>query len=234
MTSTTTTGTVKDGRWEYPATQLSDGHIIRNSKRDGSGHDVEVTPKVAETFTSSTPAASNGHSVLSPLDRAMLAQIGNTGDRSSKAPSFDFFDDGIVEGSGIWFAHASEQTANPPAARRAFKSLANKGYLEISEPQEYSGSEKDRWIVLTAKGAEAAIELAGQSTELPEFKAGHATGGGNQTKRPGKSTWKLGSPCPQGHKLSAQTLYTMPSGRNQCRECRGTMPSRELKGSKTK
>lgn len=48
-------GTVKVGRWEYPAEQhgAGDGKMVRNSKRDGSGEWVPVTDKEAATFTKS-------------------------------------------------------------------------------------------------------------------------------------------------------------------------------------
>lgn len=48
-------GTVKVGRWEYPAEQhgAGDGKMVRNSKRDGSGEWVPVTDKEALSFTKS-------------------------------------------------------------------------------------------------------------------------------------------------------------------------------------
>lgn len=40
--SMVTTGTVKVGRWTYPARQSLDGTIVRNTKRDGSGEWVGI------------------------------------------------------------------------------------------------------------------------------------------------------------------------------------------------
>jgi hypothetical protein len=48
-----TNGTVKVGRWEYPASRNADGEVSRNTKRDGSGATIAVTAgsKDAATFT---------------------------------------------------------------------------------------------------------------------------------------------------------------------------------------
>lgn len=215
------TGTVKVGRWTYPVIERPDGVVVRNEKTDGSlgynrdGFDVEAVVWDA-------PAATEAPK-LSPAARELAAAIVNR--------HFDFFDDGYdVEGSGIWFNHMSEQTPNPAAARKAARELEKRGLVHISEPQD--PDTKDRWLSLTAEGAAFVGSLKGQSYNLAvlgQAKAGHASGGGNQTKKPGKSTWKVGDKCPQGHKLTNENLYVMPSGRSQCRDCRKGMPSRSAK-----
>lgn len=53
--SSTVEGTVKIGRWTYPARKLASGQVVRNTQRDGSGEWVPVSSSGrnsvgAETF----------------------------------------------------------------------------------------------------------------------------------------------------------------------------------------
>jgi hypothetical protein len=43
-------GTVKVGRWDYPAIREVDGNVVRNLLRDGTGEFVPADAKVASTF----------------------------------------------------------------------------------------------------------------------------------------------------------------------------------------
>lgn len=78
-------------------------------------------------------------------------------------------------------------------------------------------------------GQKPNLTLVDGFTEDPALAAPNGTthGGkvGAQTKKPGKSDWKVGSLCPQGlHKITDEDgdneVYVMPSGRRQCRKCR--------------
>ncbi|HXJ65145.1 MAG TPA: hypothetical protein VNN79_15430 [Actinomycetota bacterium] len=243
MTTTVTTktgrfeavriGTAKVGRWTYPAIEQTDGSVVRNEKTDGSLGWVAVDPskvawttaEIAELVASQPDPKPVETPKLSPAAQYIAQQIADSCTRGKVG--FDFFDDGLRDGSGIWLEHAAQQTPNPGAAKRAFRELAKHGLIGIGEPDSDSYG-NDRWIWLTQKGADVIATFVGESLgSLPEAKA--HTGGGNQTKRPGKSTWELGTPCPQGHTLTADTLYVMPSGRKQCRDCRNSMPSRVSK-----
>lgn len=248
------TGTVKVGRWEYPAKVDQDGTTVRNTKRDRSGEwvginadkfvpateadrvaiaaDVATEPVAVETNDDAeawTDETAETIEKLNDAERTVGAMIGAT---CTGGRYFDFFDDGLREGSGIWFEHAAEQTPNKVAARKAFRGLAKAGVLEIGDVDSSTGATPDRWMSLTEAGVAVVSRLLAGSAPidpsvLGEAKSGHRAGGGNQTKKPGKSTWELGTPCPQGiHTLTAETLYVMPSGRKQCRGCRAGMPSR--------
>lgn len=211
------TGTVRIGRWTYPL-RTQDGVTERNAKRDGSGEWVDVDlADVAEW--NMDPEPTEVAEITDPAARSLMNRIANRG--------FDFFDDGLVEDSGIWFEHACQQTPNAKAARAAFRKLDREGLINLN-PDVFEGDD-DRWMTLTAKGAAYAATQVGvrDTYAWPAETAGHRAGDGNQSKRPGKSSWKLGEKCPQGHTLTAQNLYVMPSGRKQCRECRSTMPSRQ-------
>lgn len=218
---------VKVGRWTYPGRELVDGTTIRNTKRDGSGEWVNVdgTP-----YAETEAPADEKLGALRPEQLAMLTALVRSADGTGR--HFDFFDEGLAENSGIWFEHCAQQTANPIVARKALRGLEKAGYVEIGELDTDMGVgiPADRWMAITQAAVDAAPALPAEvnlSEALGEAKSGHSLGGGNQTKKPGKSTWKIGDPCPQGHKLTTDTLYVMPSGRKQCKACRAEMPSRK-------
>lgn len=132
-------GTVKVGRWTYPAIRKEDGTVVRNSKRDGSGDWDETNP-------------------------ALFMFVGEGDPIAEKA------------------AQAVEVPEIP-------------GFVDAPAP-------------------------------APERKSsGHGGRVGAQVRKPGKSSWKIGDTCPQGHELTEETLYEMPSGRKQCRVCRGSYRS---------
>lgn len=233
-----TTGTVKIGRWAYPAIKYGTGRVLRNTKRDGSGElentnsaafvADEVQPVVEledEMEFGEDPAddVNDALVALDPTGRAIMALVGQR--------YFDFFDDGIVDGSGIWFSHLGWQAAERlgrATVTAALRKLVTAGLWDLGESDEGGGNGPDRWFALTALGA--AVANAVSTDVVPpaaEIKATSKHGGkvGAQTAKPGKSTWVIGTPCPKGHTLSDATLYVMPSGRPQCRECRSGFAS---------
>lgn len=137
-------GTVKVGRWAYPARQDSDGNVERNEKRDGSGDWSETNPVLFTPIGEGDPAAEE-------------------------------------------VARFYRDTETPDVAAATSVPVIE-GFVE--EPQ-------------------------------PEPKSSHGGKVGAQTRRPGKSTWEVGTECPQGHTLDSEDdIYVMPSGRKQCRKCR--------------
>lgn len=226
MTTTVTTGTVKIGRWTYPAVRSEiSGVVTRNTKRDGTGESVEVTGNV--TFTPDADYAAS----LSETGAAVLSVIGYgaTHDRWL----VDFFDDGIVAGSGNWLSHATGQISevlgrSRATVARAIYGLETDGMVNIST--EVDPVAHDRWFTLTTLGAQVALSLA--DTPIPVVERAERTGSGHgskpgaQIRRPGKSTWRVGDPCPQRiHTLTDELIYVMPSGRMQCKGCRRGYPS---------
>lgn len=138
-------GTVKIGRWTYPARKDDDGTVTRAEKRDGSGEWAETNPALFVPDEEPADTTSAG-------DHEQLAA---SRIQSGDVPAID-------------------------------------GFVEA---------------------------------EVPEAVTGHGGKVGAQTASPGKSTWQVGTPCPKGHTLSEETLYIMPSGRKQCKVCRGSYKS---------
>lgn len=98
---------------------------------------------------------------LTKKQTALMTQIGSNG--------FSFFDDGIVEDSGIW-SDALTGEAGPEVsdtakgAGRVAVSLVKKGLLKSEE------AEDGTWFELTAEGAAVANELAGNTEQAPVEK----------------------------------------------------------------
>jgi len=87
---------------------------------------------------------------------------------------FSFFDDGIVEGGGIWSDALTGEIAGstkydvsdtPKGAARVMVSLEKRGLLAISGDE--SEGDDGVWVELTAEGAKVANELA----ETAKFEA---------------------------------------------------------------
>lgn len=158
-TTTTETGTVKIGRWSYPATRAN-GTVEYSTK----GGDKTATDKQAEAFVPDAPTAEKVEAELNPAAFAILAAVANN--------EFDYFDGGLTEGSGIWFDHmASQLPGDATAVKAAMRRLVKAELFELGDvdkDMEYP----DRWFCLTAKGAEAAIQLKGREIPMPEMKSG--------------------------------------------------------------
>ncbi|AZS08036.1 hypothetical protein SEA_GREENHEARTS_57 [Arthrobacter phage GreenHearts] len=70
------------------------------------------------------------------------------------AGSYSFFDEGIVEGAGIWYDALRDETpVSANLAARAITKLVQTGHLTKTRDDE------DYWVALTAKGATAALAL---------------------------------------------------------------------------
>ncbi|WAB09103.1 hypothetical protein SEA_CHRIDISON_50 [Arthrobacter phage Chridison] len=93
---------------------------------------------------------------LSNTEKAALNMIIAIG-----AQKYSFFDEGIVEGGGIWYSALVEETPlSPRLAARAVSKLVKDGRLIKSEKDE----DGEQWVELTKLGAEVAKGLA---TEEP-------------------------------------------------------------------
>ncbi|ALY09460.1 hypothetical protein FDH59_gp57 [Arthrobacter phage Joann] len=70
------------------------------------------------------------------------------------AGSYSFFDEGIVEGAGIWYDALRDETpVSANLAARAITKLVQTGHFTKTRDDE------DYWVALTAKGATAALAL---------------------------------------------------------------------------
>lgn len=217
MKNVTTTGTVKVGRWTYPAEQDAQG-TIRNTKRDGTGEWVKVD---ADAFVpDAAPAKPAAKTVEASLDyKLALAVAKNTYETYIWGTADDIRPEGVSEKRTL----------------EILRKLRDANLLVEEKSSSSDGFVTGQPIFQATPCAdEASLEeyLAIVGTTLPldlEVKV-RAVGGhpvtNNTHKKPGRSTWTVGSNCPQGHKLAtSDDIYTMPSGRKQCQKCRKGYPS---------
>jgi hypothetical protein len=228
MKNVTTTGTVKVGRWTYPAEQDAQG-TIRNTKRDGTGEWVKAdaadfvadeggTPKPGtkaakprSTKTVATPAdkavATDDWHLLRELYQVIFANFAVTADELRVRD--------ITEKRGLELARYLEGTG------LVARSLAGESGKEPiwQSWNTYDSHTEDE--VLADFDAKVPFDVI-----VKERKVGGHPVTNNTHKKPGRSTWAVGSTCPQGHKLAtAADIYVMPSGRKQCQSCRKGYPS---------
>jgi hypothetical protein len=242
MNTKTTTGTIKIGRWEYPATQASDGAVLRNTKRDGSGEMVAVESDKAAAFVA---------------DRPVIRVVATSGDRT--APK--------TTSAKVKTTETTETTENPDRddMRRVLIQIFEDFAVTSDQAPEEMGSvrwthlartlESYQLVIATplreySRSKIGRIEVVFQSNKnhdshtleenLADFDrivpadakvrhvktGGHGGKPGAQVNKPGKSTWLVGDKCPRGtHTLTQETIYRMPSGRKLCRSCRAEYPS---------
>lgn len=218
-----TQGTVKVGRWTYPAIQGVDGAVMRNTKRDGSGSFTK--PADAAKFVPDAAPVSEERDAYTPepadasedfrLARRILAN---------------------VWGTGIW-GTADEVRPADVTEKRAIeilRELGRLGFMSSEAATKDTGFKSGTMIyssypnwdeaslpeLLAKFDAEAPHDL---TVKVRVIRTGPVTN--NTHKKPGRSSWTVGSSCPQGHTLEAGDVYRMPSGRRQCRVCRGEYPS---------
>jgi hypothetical protein len=225
--TTTVTGTVKVGRWTYGAKKVGD--TITYEKRDKDATVVEANEKVAATFVADEqPEAITG--VVAPTEQS-------NDFRDARLVYENIFDSFAVTGDELPVEGLTEKRATELAT-----------YLTTVTVKDHAGQEIPL-VVRDAKGGDNGKTVIWQSWEtydsidtaealrrfdeaiptnlvVKERKIRTNTAVTNNThKKPGKSTWKAGTPCPQGHILNGSNLYVMPSGRKQCKDCRAGYPS---------
>lgn len=214
-TSTPISGTVKVGRWEYPAraTHTATGfeNVERNTKRDGSG-DWEP---VAATFE---PAADTVYH------------------DAPAEPTQDYWDlrkaYGAIFGSFALTMPSEVAEVLGSDNARAFAIADHLDRVGLTVQDTVSGGSRviqsqQTYDYITAAEAMADFdEKVPVTVKVAKVAKAHGSKPGAQTKKPGKSQWRIGDLCPQGtHILDEHALYTMPSGRKQCRGCRKGYPS---------
>lgn len=93
--------------------------------------------------------------VLSNTKRAainLMIQVGNR--------EFSFFDQGLVEGEGMWYSDMkAEMPVSEALAARAIASVIKDGFFVKSQPDE----DGERWMGLTETGIKAALALKGET-----------------------------------------------------------------------
>ncbi|AZS07099.1 hypothetical protein SEA_CHOLULA_55 [Arthrobacter phage Cholula] len=91
---------------------------------------------------------------LSNTEKAVINTLIDLGNEK-----FSFFDDGITEGSGIWYsAMRDEMSYSKTLSARAITKLVKDGRF-IKHERDEDGEE---WLSLTAKGVEAVLALKGE------------------------------------------------------------------------
>lgn len=208
MSTHTITGTAKVGRWEYPATlEVQTGTTMRNTKRDGSGEWVREDRSRFVAHADSPEALEDVY--LRPMYRIFSYVFESF---ASEARDIHSQTSGLPKG---WTAKQTTEALRE-LARHGLVTRTESGSPTIPVWQasvtydNISPEEARVWFdVAMAAGPspEAAAQL--EASEKP-VKA---------PKRRGVS-WEPGTECPQGHVLAEDDVYTMPSGRRQCRKCR--------------
>lgn len=212
---------IKIGRWTYPLGVI-DGRLVRNAKRDGSGEWVEVT---VDQMDGDQQKALITKAPKESEDYALLREI-----------YLFIFDDHSVDYDGI----SEKFNLRPGRAKAAVSRLVNHGLVNVDHIERPDG--KGKQYVIQANDTydnwsrEEAVDGFNNSTMPKTVKipnpSTHGGVKGAQTRKPGKSTWKVGSPCPQGHKLKKGDIYTMPNGRHICRVCRSEYKSVQARKAK--
>ncbi len=207
-----TNGTVKIGRWTYPAVMDAQGGVTRNTRRDGTG---EWTPAPASAFVADeATAVSDDYANLEAVFTAMYESY-------IWASADDLRANGITEKRALEYARHLRDIGLAHEDRAGTDSLGGAGRgaqaIFATEPNADEASLEEALAAFRAtvpfdvEVTERAIRL------IPPVNNTH--------KKPGRSTWAVGTPCPQGHILPEGGVYVMPSGRRQCRACRAGYPS---------
>ena len=220
--SATITGTVKVGRWDYPARQVDD-YIERNTKRDGTGEWEVATTKVANSFTAAAAIT------------AELPEIPGFVDETPVNHDYEDLRTAYLA-TYAGFAVTLEEIAdamdsNPGRAKAALDTLVGLGL--VAGPEKAPETGELIWQPwkshdeIDEKQARVEFETVTPLDIAIKVRPTHGGRAGAQTKKPGRSTWAVGDKCPQGHILAEGDIYTQPSGRKQCRKCRGGYSSNQ-------
>lgn len=226
--SITSTGTIKIGRWEYPARTEQDGsgstRVLRNTKRDGSGEWTVVPVPAAANYTPRAWPES------APAIPGFVDEV----------PTNYDYDDLRVAYLAIWDGFAvlgytelaDAVGCDVPRAKALARHLDQAGLVVIDPKYKPDGGNKTETLIQAFESYDniTRVEAIAKFVEaVPTDVTVRATsthGGkvGAQTKRPGRSTWAVGDLCPQGHTITDEDgdnpVYVMRSGRKQCRKCR--------------
>lgn len=210
-------GTVKVGRWTYPAVRTDSGEVARNTKRDGSGGWVDAPVDAFVADESGVPAQGDAPNIE-----------GFTEDGHSDYDDLRIAYRFIFDQFGTDYAEIADKLGCDEARAKAIVSMlkakglvvtdtVNDTGLVVQSLKTYDNHTADEVMADFAEAFNPGVKIRRSS--------GHGGKVGAQHKKPGKSTWQIGTACPQGHRLTEENLYVMPSGRKQCRDCRHGYPS---------
>lgn len=220
-----TTGTVKVGRWTYPAVRTTDGTIRRSTKRDGSTPYTELVEDESK-FTPDAPAATEERDTYTaePADASVDFRLA----RQVLANTWATMIWGTAD-------EVRPVNVNEKRAIELLRALGKLGFIAEEAATKDTGFKAGTMIYMASPNVDEATlpELLAKfdaevdhALVIPSRKIGGGHPVTNNThKKPGRSTWTVGSPCPQGHVLEAGDVYVMPSGRKQCKKCRAGYPS---------
>jgi hypothetical protein len=222
-------GTIKVGRWTYPAAKDADGRVTRNTKRDGSGEWDVVSLADRDKF------------VPAEEETAPEAPAEQKQTDAPEVPGFTPDASSDYEDLRVAYRHIFEQFAI------TYDELASHLGVEVGRAKALVSVLRDSDGLVVTDHVNDSSETVIQSLHtydhitieeamanfakavLPEVKvrrtSNHGGKVGAQTKKPGRSSWAVGDNCPQGHLLEEGDVYQMPSGRKQCRKCRLGYPS---------
>ena len=226
-------GSVKVGRWSYPATQTGTGLTKRNTKRDGTGEWEQVDPKVAATFVADAPADFAPVETPAPLTGVVAPHDTYTPHPEDASEDFKLARRVLANtwNTMIW-GEADEVRPADVTEKRAIEVLAalgKLGFVVRERADKNTGFKAGTAIYMATPNVDEATMpelLAKFDAEVAhdltiKAQTPRADKPVNNThKKPGRSTWAVGDKCPQGHKLEEGDVYVMPSGRKQCRKCR--------------
>lgn len=225
-------GTIKIGRWEYPAVQAPDGSVTRNTKRDGTGDTVDADPGKFVPAAASTPAPAPA-APAAPEVEGFTADDGINLDRDELLSAYKH----IFADFAVSYDELADYLGVKVARAKAVVSTLNRFNLTTTDMRGGTGTDKAETIIQSWKTYDDHTEaeiVADFEERVPadvKVRAGSTHGGkvGAQHKKPGRSSWAVGDKCPQGHTITDangdNAVYRMPSGRNQCRKCRAGYPS---------
>lgn len=226
-------GTVKVGRWTYPAVRNEDGSVYRNTKRDGSG-EWDVAPASAVFVADAAPEI--------PEQKAKPKIDGFTDEGHSDYDDLRVAYKLIFDNFAATYEEIAAQLGSDLARAKAIVSMLNDKGLTVTDRREAQGKDAPAETIVQSfktydDHTEAEVMADFAEAFQPGVKirrsSGHGGKVGAQHKKPGRSTWTVGSRCPQGHKLREEDIYEMPSGRKQCRKCRHGYGSNTPKSKST-
>lgn len=229
-------GSIKVGRWVYPAVRLESGTVARNTKRDGDGDWVDVPAKDADKFVAESGAEPEPEA--KPKSKA----------KTDEVPTIDGFTEGghsdyddlriaytrIFDDFAVTYDEVADTLGSELGRAKTVVSKLIEVGLVVTDRREAQGKDVPAETIIQSLETYDHIT---RDQALGNFAAalnpgvklrrssGHGGKVGAQHKKPGKSTWAVGSKCPQGHKLTEGDIYVMPSGRKQCKKCRAGYPS---------
>jgi hypothetical protein len=236
-----TIGTVKVGRWTYPARiePAAPDKVARNTQRDGSGEWQYVDEKVAKTFIADEPFEYEAPEGVEPkaLTGVVSPSEEYTADPEDASDDYKLARQILARTWGMFIWGSADEIrpaeVTEKRANEVLAALGKTGFVVREKADKNTGFKAGTPIYCATPNVdEAALPdlLAQFDAAVPhdltiKARAAAHPVTNNTHKKPGRSTWQVGTPCPQGHTLEEGDVYVMPSGRKQCKKCRAGYPS---------